>query len=162
MGEKLHVLAKLPKNHLKFALAYLEDGNATKAAIGAGYTPNSAHVTGSRLLKNVKIRAYLEHARRELEENIGLSSKWVLDKLKEVVEECTKPGRTYNPAAANKALELIGKHLGTFEPDAKEDDKRPAFVGITLIMGPKPSVELIPADAKNKDVQLPTNSQTHP
>lgn len=34
-------------------------GNRTKAAITAGYSPRSAHVAGSRLMKLVQVRKYL-------------------------------------------------------------------------------------------------------
>lgn len=39
---------------------YLLDLNATKAAIRAGYSPSSAHVTSSRLLARAEVRAHLE------------------------------------------------------------------------------------------------------
>lgn len=39
-----------------FVNAYLVDGNATKAAIKAGYSKGSAHVTGSRLLNDAKVK----------------------------------------------------------------------------------------------------------
>ncbi len=48
-----------------FVTAYLINGfNATKAAIAAGYANGSAHVTGSRLLRNAKVAAAIK---RELE-----------------------------------------------------------------------------------------------
>ncbi len=46
----------------RFIAEYLKDGNATKAAIRAGYSPRSAHVTGSRLLKNAKVREAVDKA----------------------------------------------------------------------------------------------------
>jgi phage terminase small subunit len=39
-----------------FVAAYLSNGfNATKAAVKAGYAPDSAHVEGCRLLRNAKV-----------------------------------------------------------------------------------------------------------
>ena len=39
-----------------FAREYVNNGfNATKAAITAGYAESSAHVTGSRMLRNAKV-----------------------------------------------------------------------------------------------------------
>lgn len=45
----------------EFALEFLKDGNATEAAIRAGYSdnPKSAATQGSRLLKNVEIQGYI-------------------------------------------------------------------------------------------------------
>ena len=48
----------------RFVLFYMASGvtghlNATRAAKLAGYSPFSAHVTGYRLLRNPKIRAYM-------------------------------------------------------------------------------------------------------
>ena len=40
----------------RFPEEYVVDFNATQAAIRSGYSPRSAHVTGSRLLKDPKIR----------------------------------------------------------------------------------------------------------
>ena len=41
-----------------FVAAYLSNGfNATKAAVEAGYAPDSAHVEGCRLLRNAKVAA---------------------------------------------------------------------------------------------------------
>ena len=34
--------------------------NATQAAIGAGYSPKTAHVQGSRMLKNVKVMSEIQ------------------------------------------------------------------------------------------------------
>lgn len=44
-----------------FVLEYFATGmNGTRAAINAGYAPESAHVESSRLLKNAKVREALE------------------------------------------------------------------------------------------------------
>ena len=46
-----------------FVAAYLSNGfNATKAAVDAGYAPDSAHVEGSRLLRNAKVAAAIATA----------------------------------------------------------------------------------------------------
>jgi phage terminase small subunit len=46
---------KLTAKQLKFTREYAVDGNGTRAAISAGYSPNSADVEASRLLTNAKI-----------------------------------------------------------------------------------------------------------
>jgi phage terminase small subunit len=66
-------------------------------------------------------------------EHVAVTQDWVIAQLREVVERCMEPepvldragnptgGFTFNPTAANRALELIGKHLGMFKdkPDGK-------------------------------------------
>ena len=43
----------------RFADAYLENPNATRAAIAAGYSQKTAGSQGQRLLKNVEVAAYI-------------------------------------------------------------------------------------------------------
>ena len=45
----------LPPRQAHFVEAYCMGQNATKAAMAAGYSIKTAHVQGSRMLKNVKI-----------------------------------------------------------------------------------------------------------
>ncbi len=55
----------LKAQHQKFITEYLKCYNATKAAIAAGYSEDSAHVTGHRLLKKANISAELDRVYRE-------------------------------------------------------------------------------------------------
>jgi phage terminase small subunit len=61
---------ELTKRQKKFAEAYFELNNGTKAAITAGYGEKGAHAEASRQLKNVKVRAYLEELQKERRERI--------------------------------------------------------------------------------------------
>lgn len=49
----------LNQRQLLFAQEYLVSGNALQSAIKAGYASRSANVTGSRLLANVHVSAYI-------------------------------------------------------------------------------------------------------
>ena len=49
----------LNPKQLAFCLEWLKDRNATQAAIRAGYSSRSAHITGSKLLTNPKVSKYL-------------------------------------------------------------------------------------------------------
>ena len=53
-------MSNLNEKQKRFADEYLIDLNATQAAIRAGYSPRSAAEQASRLLKNVKVRAYID------------------------------------------------------------------------------------------------------
>jgi phage terminase small subunit len=48
----------------RFAVEYVQDGNATDAAVRAGYSANGAAVQGCRLLRNAKVSAAIEVAAR--------------------------------------------------------------------------------------------------
>lgn len=157
MGEDLTKLERLPKRYQLFADGIIEHGHITKAARDAGYAERSAHVQGSRLMKHVKIKAYLAQVSAISSANTGVSNEYVISTLKEMVERCMQkakvldkkgdqvyietasgdvvPAYTFNSAGAAKGLELIGKHLGTFDKDKAKEDERPAFVGISINMG---------------------------
>jgi len=47
------ILCAKDRRRLKFLHAFLEYGNATKAAVIAGYSPNTAKQQGYRVLKNI-------------------------------------------------------------------------------------------------------------
>ena len=109
-----------------FIAEYLIDINATQAAIRAGYSKRTAMVQASRLLKNVKVAAAVEQGRAERMERTEIDQDWVIRGL---VENCNRAMEavpvldakgeptgqyTYNGAVANRALELVGRHLGMF------------------------------------------------
>ena len=50
-------MAKITPKQAMFAAEYLIDLNATRAAIAAGFSAATAHVTGSKLLRNPVVAA---------------------------------------------------------------------------------------------------------
>ncbi|WP_017814457.1 terminase small subunit [Paenibacillus shenyangensis] len=56
-----------------FILEYLRDFNATRAAIAAGYSRRSAHVTGWDNLRNPKIKQEIDKVKDDLVDGLGLS-----------------------------------------------------------------------------------------
>jgi phage terminase small subunit len=73
--------AKLTPKQAIFIAEYLVDGNATRAAIAAGFAVSSADVTGARLLKNSKVAKALafRHARRV--DKLEITAERVLGEL---------------------------------------------------------------------------------
>ena len=118
-----------------FCDEYLVDLNGTQAALRAGYSIGCATSQASRMLSMPKIQQYLETKRRKLEIKTEISAQYVLQNLKDVAERCMSaqpvvnmagkpvlddngnPVYRFDSAGANKALELIGKHLGVFNAD---------------------------------------------
>jgi len=99
----------------RFVQEFLVDLNATQAAIRAGYSPKRADVRGSDLTLHPKIKPIIDARKKELMERAGISSQMVIEKLWKVHNasmDKTTQGHAHNPAAANRSLELIGKHGG--------------------------------------------------
>lgn len=63
MSDTLSPISDLPLRHQRFIVEYLQDGNATQAAIRAGYRQNSAQEQGSQLLS--KLMGYIEPIGRQ-------------------------------------------------------------------------------------------------
>lgn len=74
-------IAKLSPKKLRFCQEYLKDHNATQAALRAGYSTKSAHVTGCRLLKDANISAWLQNQHTALAEQAGITADAVLREM---------------------------------------------------------------------------------
>lgn len=124
-------MALRPKQEA-FVREYLVDLNATQAAIRAGYSAKTAGQIGDENLKKPQIRARIDELINKRAEKLELDAQWVLTKLKDVAERCLtevepilefdRHSRSMEPTGeykfdsqgANRALELIGKHLKMF------------------------------------------------
>lgn len=99
-----------------FADYYIETGNGKQSAIRAGYAAGSAYVTGSRLLDNHKIRAYIDTRMQQMAQGRVMSAQEVLEQLSDIaagraVQRLTDDdeGRRPTLQERTKALELLGK-----------------------------------------------------
>lgn len=125
-------MSKLTDKQAAFVREYLVDLNATQAAIRAGYSERTAYSVGQRLLKKVEIQRAVAAAQAKRARRVEVTQDYVLSNLVEVVERTMQrapvldrkgeqikdsKGRNvwcFDAKAANKALELLGKHLGLF------------------------------------------------
>ncbi len=78
----------------KFVEIYLRDGNATDAAIQAGYSPKSARSWGSRLLALPEVQEYRRELEQKLFDEMGISKAWIGRRLVEIVER-NRPGQPH-------------------------------------------------------------------
>lgn len=60
---------KLTAKQKKFANSYIESGNATKAAVDAGYSKKTAAVIGNENLIKPYIKSYIDERMKEIESN---------------------------------------------------------------------------------------------
>jgi Phage terminase, small subunit len=112
----------------RFVQEYLKDLNATAAYHRAGYTAkgNAAEACASRLLSNAKVAAAIAEAQAERSKKLEIDAEWVLKRLRknyrramQEVEVFDKKGNptgefVYAGNVANRALELMGRHIGMF------------------------------------------------
>ncbi len=96
------------------------------AAVAAGYSERTARTAGSKIEKSQTVRVRIEElraladrrravqAKRQSEDIIdalAMDKAWVLDRLRKVFGKAMDMGQL---AAANRALELIGRELWMF------------------------------------------------
>lgn len=110
----------------RFCQEYVADSNATQAAARAGYSEKSVNQQGPRLLVNAGIQARIAVLQGDVAKQCGIDAKYVLDGFKRIYERCiqARPARDkegkelgyflFNQTGANKALEMLGKHLALF------------------------------------------------
>lgn len=138
--------AKLTAKQEAFCQEYLIDSNATQAAIRAGYAENSAQEQGSRMLSKSIVFTRVSELRKERMEKLHINQEWVLQRLVTISDRCLQqePVRewdqeercfketgeyTFDSNGANKATELIGRHVGLFEKDNNQKQITQKFVG---------------------------------
>lgn len=129
-------MSKLTAKQELFCQEYIIDLNATQAAIRAGYSERTANAQASRLLANVKVSARIKELKDERAEKLELDAYWVLKRLKDISDrsmqaepvmefdretgEMIETGEyAFDSNGANKSTELIGKHIGMFDPKLK-------------------------------------------
>jgi phage terminase small subunit len=143
---------KLTDKQERFVKEYLIDLNATQAAIRAGYSERTANEQSSRLLANVSISTRIAEGKSTRAEKLDIDAEWVLKRLVSISDRCmqAEPVMTFSPTdkamvhkedeagnklfqfdstGANKATEMIGKHIGFFE---KDNDQKKGEVVVTI------------------------------
>jgi len=106
---------KLSIKQQSFCLEYLKEFNGTKSyqLVYSVVSENVAAASASRLLRNVKIQAFLTVLTAKQAEKAEITVEWVIQELKQLYTRCqsslTSKGAI---AGATKQLELLGKHIG--------------------------------------------------
>lgn len=130
---------KLTLKQQRFADEYIISGNATQAAIKAGYSKRTAGVIADENLKKPKIRAYIDERLAELENAKIAKQDEVLRYLTDVMraesvsetvvvegtgEGCSEARRMQKRPEERerlKAAELLGKRYGLFTDRVESD-----------------------------------------
>jgi phage terminase small subunit len=106
-------LNKLTAKQDRFVAEYLIDLNATQAAIRAGYSEKTARFIGAENLTKPIISAAVATAQGKRQQRTEIDADYVLTGIRNNVERCESE-ENYNPQAALKGLELLGRHLAMF------------------------------------------------
>lgn len=127
----------LTPRQARFVAEYLIDLNGAQAAVRSGYSPKSAKHTACRLLAENAVKKAVGSAMEKRQERTGLSQDEVIQDLRELRDICMgrKPvkvmtivknaregtaepveveGVMFEPSSANRALELLGRHMKMF------------------------------------------------
>lgn len=71
-------MSELTAKQARFVNEYIRTLNVTQSAVKVGYSSNSAHVTGSRLLRNEKVKDYIQSKKDEIIDDTILTAKETL------------------------------------------------------------------------------------
>lgn len=102
---------ELSDKQQKFVEEYLIDLCGTKAALRAGYNPNSAHVIAAENLQKPKVVAAIQELRAVQSQKAGESIEKHLATMGDLRDEARRLGQM---SAAVKAEECRGKVLGFY------------------------------------------------
>ena len=102
-------MAKLSARQELFCLEYIKDGNATQAAVRAGYSPNRPTVQVQGCMRMYAIRARIDELMAEVQQEKIADAEEVLRYLTSVMRgEATEEVAVGTPIGT----EIIAKHIG--------------------------------------------------
>jgi len=135
---------KLTPKQKRFVEEYLIDFNATRAAKAAGYSEKTARSLATDVLANPCVQAIIKEKMQKLSERAELTVDYVIDNLREIVRRSMNPpeGQRPNFPAANKALELLGRHRGMFTDRVEIRQQGPPPTVIIIRAGKEAPAEI--------------------
>lgn len=133
---------KLLPRQKKFAMYYVESGNATDAYRRAYNThnDNTARANGCTLLANPSIFAYIQQLTDEADAALIAKPREVLQYFTGVMRGEIKDafGLDASISDRNRAAEMLGKRYGIFKDDTDDAGKD---VTINIVYGTPPATE---------------------
>ena len=135
----------MTKKQKRFVEEYLIDLNATRAAIRAGYSPETAGSIGAENLKKLEIKSKIDKAMAERSRRTGINQDRVLQelarigfaKITDVVDPETAEIRTDasdDDLACIQSIKIKPNEFGT-EREVKLYDKKSALVDLGKHLG---------------------------
>ena len=122
----------LNEKQKQFCEEYIIDLNGTQAAIRAGYSKKTARAIANELLTKLDIQEYICELKKKRSERVKYSQDELMRDILEVKNRCMqanpvldKEGNEtgiwkFDSNGANKALDMLAKHVGFYETDNKQ------------------------------------------
>lgn len=122
----------LNEKQKQFCEEYIIDLNGTQAAIRAGYSSKTANEQAAQLLAKLSIQEYICKLKNKRSERVRYSQDELMRDILEVKNRCMqanpvidKEGNEtgiwkFDSNGANKALDMLAKHVGFYETDNKQ------------------------------------------
>ena len=122
----------LNEKQKQFCEEYIIDLNGTQSAIRAGYSEKTANRIASELLSKLDIQEYICELKNKRSERVKYSQDELMRDILEVKNRCMqanpvldKEGNEtgiwkFDSNGANKALDMLAKHVGFYETDNKQ------------------------------------------
>ena len=122
----------LNEKQKQFCEEYIIDLNGTQAAIRAGYSEKTANRIASELLTKLDIQECICELKNKRSERVKYSQDELMRDILEVNNRCMqanpaldKEGNEtgvwkFDSNGANKALDMLAKHVGFYETDNKQ------------------------------------------
>ena len=122
----------LNEKQKQFCEEYIIDLNGTQAAIRAGYSAKTANEQAAQLLAKLSIQEYICELKNKRSERVKYSQDELMRDILEVKNRCLqanpvldKEGNEtgiwkFDSNGANKALDMLAKHVGFYETDNKQ------------------------------------------
>lgn len=116
---------KLTPKQKAFADYYIQSGNATDAAIKAGYNKKTAKQTGYENLTKPYIKLYIEKQMKEIESDRIATAEEVMKFLTSVMRGEVKDQFELDPSLQDrlKASDMLAKRFGLYTKDADSELK---------------------------------------
>lgn len=134
----------------RFVAEYLVDGNATQAAIRAGYSQKTAYSQGQRLLKHAEVATAIAKGQRRVADKLEITVERIAEELAKIgfsdLRKAFDGNRLLRPdewpddaAAAISSIEVVTRPIGEGEVEyvhkLKLWDKRAALVDLGKHLG---------------------------
>ena len=105
----------------RFCREYMQDYNATQAAIRAGYSKKTAYSMGSENLRKPEVLARVRELQEEKCNSLVINEAMIITELAKTYYDCRENA---DSKGALKALEMLGKHVGMFNGthESSKDD----------------------------------------
>jgi phage terminase small subunit len=104
-------MKKLTAKQQKFVDRYAVHGNATQAAIEAGYSKKTAQVIGSENLAKPMIAQAVQAKREEFSQNVEMDAAWLRKEYKRIAFKAESDGEY---SAAKGCLDSVARLNGDF------------------------------------------------